>query len=145
MSRKSIVHRDLKPENVLLNSRREGVYDIRIADFGLATILTETLHPNEDQMDDGVVCGTAGYIAPEVLHGKCYTSKSDVFSVGSILYNILTLSNLFSGKNYTAIMAKNKACNLDNVNTKMKKCTPEARSLVKMLLVKDPSRRPTAL
>jgi serine/threonine protein kinase len=37
MSRKGIIHRDLKPENILLNSKREGIYDIRIADFGFAT------------------------------------------------------------------------------------------------------------
>jgi calcium-dependent protein kinase len=65
MGRKNIVHRDLKPENVLLNSKREGVYDIRIADFGFAT----HYDPNSplDSEQRTIVCGTPGYIAPEAI------------------------------------------------------------------------------
>jgi serine/threonine kinase 33 len=55
-----IVHRDIKLDNVLLNSKQEGVYDIRIADFGLAKIISkgELLFQK---------CGSPTYIAPEVL------------------------------------------------------------------------------
>jgi serine/threonine protein kinase len=98
MGRKNIIHRDLKPENILLHSKSPGVYDIRLADFGFACFadkIEKALDP-----DDEIICGTPGYIAPEALEGKGYTTKSDIFSVGSILYNILTMKNLFHGRNY---------------------------------------------
>lgn len=106
MSRKNIVHRDLKPENILLHSKSPGVYDVRIADFGFATFVDKIVKAANP--DDEIICGTPGYIAPEALEGEGYTLKSDIFSIGSILYNILTLKNLFSGKNYKAVMLKNQ-------------------------------------
>lgn len=105
MSRKNIVHRDLKPENILLQSKSPGVYDVRIADFGFAIFVDKIVKAANP--DDEIICGTPGYIAPEALEGEGYTLKSDIFSIGSILYNILTLKNLFSGKNYKAVMLKN--------------------------------------
>jgi serine/threonine protein kinase len=102
MSRKNIIHRDLKPENILLHSKNQGNYDIRIADFGFAIFAHKIV--KADDPDEEIICGTPGYIAPEALEGKGYTLKSDIFSVGSILYNILTLKNLFNGKNYHNVM-----------------------------------------
>lgn len=66
MSHKHIVHRDLKPDNILINSKEDGVYDIRIADFGFAMILKQE-RTIESNVEREVVCGTAGYMAPEVL------------------------------------------------------------------------------
>lgn len=98
MNRMNIIHRDLKPENILLNSKEKGVYDARIADFGFAIKADskELLY----ELEQDVVCGTPGYIAPEALAGQGFTIKSDIFSLGSILYNILSLKNLFSGKDH---------------------------------------------
>lgn len=117
MSRKGIVHRDLKPENILLNSKVKGNFDIRIADFGFAMIINDPKLKYYE--DNNTVCGTAGYIAPEVLDGKGYHLKSDIFAVGSILFSMLTLRNLFSGKDYKEIMRKNRACNLDDISSKL--------------------------
>lgn len=93
MNRKNIIHRDLKPGNIMLNSIVEGIFDIRIADFGLS------MFDNSANSNNFKICGSPGYIAPEVFKSHLYCKKSDVFSVGSILYNILSLKNLFSGKN----------------------------------------------
>lgn len=89
MSRKSIVHKDLKPDNILLNSEKE--LDIRIADFGFAGILSSSGNNKEEK----IICGTPGYIAPEVLRNNGYSMKSDIFSAGSIFYALLSLKNLF--------------------------------------------------
>jgi serine/threonine protein kinase len=142
MSTKGIVHRDLKPENILLNSKRSGVYDIRLADFGFAL----ELEPQSmiDCSDKGIVCGTPGYIAPEAIAGKGSNIKSDVFSVGSILFNMLTLKNLFPGVDYKAVMIKNKQCEWDNLEQRLRNCSPFAREVVIKLLQKDYSKRPTA-
>jgi len=59
-----------------------------------------------------ILCGTPGYISPEALQNKGFNTKSDLFSVGSILYSVLSLKNLFNGDNYQDIMNNNRLCNL---------------------------------
>jgi serine/threonine protein kinase len=136
MGRKGIIHRDLKPENILLTSKDKGNYEIKIADFGYAMSATD--ERSCTIAEHSMVCGTAGYIAPEALAGKGYSSKSDVFSAGSILFSMLCLKNLFTGSDYRAIIANNKTCNLDILDQKLAKTSVEARSLVRSLLSKDP-------
>lgn len=87
------MHRDLKLDNVLINKVSEKEYDVKIADFGLARRLPE----NGRLLMD--VCGTPSYIAPEILHQRGYGEKCDVFSLGSIFFNLLTGRYLFNGKN----------------------------------------------
>lgn len=70
MGMKNIVHRDLKPENILLNSKSEGVFDVRIADFGFA-LINKRRKNREDNNQMANICGTPGYIAPEVFDGNC--------------------------------------------------------------------------
>ncbi len=101
MARKSLIHRDLKPENILLHSRSKGNFDIRIADFGFALDLSK---PTECANSQTYICGTPGYMAPEAALGRGYSLKSDIFSIGSIFYSILTLRNLFPGKDHDTIM-----------------------------------------
>ena len=126
MGRKGVIHRDLKPENILLNSKKQGVYDIRIADFGFATnVLKTDISASSD--DEHFVCGTAGYMAPEILEGKPLSLKSDIFSVGVILFNLLTLKNLFAGKNHKEVMINNKQCAYDKqLNMYLRGCSDEA-------------------
>lgn len=85
----NVVHRDLKPENLLLLSKHNG-YEFKVADFGLAAkVKTETLT---------LRCGSPGYVAPEILKNKQYGYKVDVFSLGVILYIILSGRTPFKGK-----------------------------------------------
>jgi serine/threonine protein kinase len=127
----------------LLNSKLHGVYDVRIADFGFACFIDNL--KRADDPDDEIICGTPGYIAPEALDGQGYTCKADIFSVGSILFNILTMKNLFHAKNYQGVMNKNLECNLSHIDYPLRKCSAEAKDLVKLLLIKDPSKRPTPM
>jgi serine/threonine protein kinase len=129
MTRKGIIHRDLKPENILFNSKSEGVFDIRLADFGYATASLSA--EASSSSDDDVVCGTPGYIAPEALDGDGFTFKSDIFSVGSILFSMLTLKNLFAGNDYKTVMNNNTKCSLDHLPHKMRACSAAVRDLTK--------------
>lgn len=102
------MHRDLKLENVLLNSKDEGEFEIRIADFGLACeIKPGTLNYQK--------CGTPSYIAPEVLIGNGYTTKSDLFGVGSMMYNLITGKFLFHSNDVNSLLVLNRECNLSHV------------------------------
>ncbi|TNV86993.1 hypothetical protein FGO68_gene9028 [Halteria grandinella] len=138
MSSKGIIHRDIKPENILLNSNDEKSLDIRIADFGFATYAT-------DQQNTVYMCGTAGYIAPEVIKGRSCSSRSDVFSAGAILYNMLSMKNLFAGNGQEQILQLNLDCKVETtISNNLSLYSPLARNLVKKLLARDPQFRPTA-
>jgi len=81
MHKLGIAHRDLKPENLLLNDR----YVLKIADFGFATSFLDESGSGKIQKMK-TACGTKGYLAPELLKGKKYTHKCDIFALGIILF-----------------------------------------------------------
>lgn len=78
---RGVVHRDLKPENLLYSDTTDAA-QIKIADFGLAKLLNQT------QLM-ATACGTPGYVAPEILLGKPYSDKVDMWSLGVITYILL--------------------------------------------------------
>jgi len=81
MHKLGIAHRDLKPENLLLSEN----YTLKIADFGFATsFMAEDGSGRQYKMK--TACGTKGYLAPELLKGKKYTHKCDIFALGIILF-----------------------------------------------------------
>ncbi|CDW82433.1 serine threonine protein kinase [Stylonychia lemnae] len=106
--------KDLKPENILLSFDDDTQNpDAFLADFGFAIELKDGVNVEN-------IFGTPGYVAPEVLKGEDYTFKSDIFSVGSILYNVITGSGLFKGK--TA-----KEALFDNMKQKLLSDSPKNR------------------
>ena len=134
-----IVHRDLKPENLILNSKTDDT-DIRIADFGLATRITD---PKEKLY---LRCGSPGYVAPELLRDKGYTCSYDVFSAGVIFYVMLTGRPLFKGSSPNDILLKNMNCDYDfSENERFwKNISSEALDLVKKMLAENPEDRISA-
>jgi serine/threonine-protein kinase len=89
-----IVHRDVKPQNVLIS--REG--SAKITDFGIARTLTE-----EGLTMDGRVLGTTDYVSPEQALGQPVTGQSDLYSLGVVLYEMLTGAVPFSGETPVAV------------------------------------------
>ena len=94
----SVVHRDLKPENILIDDPGDPQLNLKIIDFGISVVA----EPNKKLKEKR---GTAYYMAPEVIQGS-YTSKCDIWSIGIILYVLLSGEAPFSGENSEEIMKK---------------------------------------
>jgi serine/threonine protein kinase len=103
----NIVHRDLKPQNILLTDP----YTIKITDFGLArnttNLKTNSIARNiSDQDLFSTFCGSPIYMSPELLNRESYSSKSDLWSVGVILYELITGNPPFLAKNIQTLVQK---------------------------------------
>uniref|UniRef100_A0AAR2K6N3 Ribosomal protein S6 kinase n=1 Tax=Pygocentrus nattereri TaxID=42514 RepID=A0AAR2K6N3_PYGNA len=122
-----IIYRDLKPENIMLN--HEG--HIKLTDFGLCK---ESIH-------DGTVthtfCGTIEYMAPEILTRSGHNRAVDWWSLGALMYDMMTGSPPFTAENRKRTIDKILKCKLSLPPY----LTPDARDLVKKLLKKNPTQR----
>jgi serine/threonine protein kinase len=92
---RGVVHRDVKPPNIMLLSRNR----VKIMDFGIARMRSSDL-----KTQTGMMLGTPRYMSPEQVAGRPVDQRSDIFSLGTVLYEMLTGTKLFSGADSTEIM-----------------------------------------
>jgi eukaryotic-like serine/threonine-protein kinase len=103
-----IVHRDIKPENIML--RRDGI--VKVLDFGLAKLtervpsdFVDTEAPTSFKTDAGTVVGTASYMSPEQARGLAVDARTDIFSIGVVLYETVTGTLPFEGSTAGEVLA----------------------------------------
>ncbi|MGI8650592.1 MAG: protein kinase domain-containing protein [Rubrobacter sp.] len=129
--RRGIIHRDIKPSNILMTPGGTA----KVADFGIARIIED-----EDSVEQGEIIGSARYMSPEQLKGEEATEKSDVYSVGIVLYHLLAGRPPFSG-NLESLARQQMRDTPKPLRKVNKKVSPSMEAVVTKALEKDPANR----
>lgn len=131
-----IVHRDIKPENLLFSSKNLNKAVIKVADFGLARFVDEAQLAT-------TTCGTPGYVAPEILEQKPYNQTCDFWSLGVVLFILLSGKPPFYDEDNFALFEKIKRIDYNFNDPSWSSISTEAKDFISKLLVANPEARPT--
>ena len=127
----TVIHRDIKPANVLV--AREG--HVKLTDFGIAKALSGS-NPSMTELK-----GTIGYIAPELLEGQAPTTRSDLFAMGLIFWELLCGKKLFAGDNEAAKLMKTFECVVPTLAEQGVWVPPQVEAILRRLLARSPAAR----
>ena len=152
--RQGVIHRDLKPGNVMLTKAGAGSTgspQAKLLDFGLAKLraagaplaasVTMSVPTQEPATSAGTILGTVPYMAPEQLEGKDADARSDIFSFGAVLYEMLTGKRAFEGGSHASLIAAILEHDPTPLSSVLPVTPPALDRLVRKCLQKDPDRR----
>ena len=128
----NVVHRDIKPANIML---LKDTKDIKVTDFGIARITSSS------KTKTGVILGTPSYMSPEQVSGKKVDGRSDIFSLGVVLFELLTGQKPFASEDITSLMyqiTREKQPSVREINPKI---PPVVEKIIDKALIKEVDQR----
>jgi hypothetical protein len=132
-----VVHRDLKPANLLLLDAPMDGATVKLADFGIARLFGDT-----SQTLAGTVVGTAEFMAPEQAAGKPVDQRADLYTLGLVMFAMLTGRPPFHGGDVSQLLERQRREEPPRIATRVPGVPPELDQLMSRLLAKDPADRP---
>src|SRR5437764_1655118 len=144
--RGGVVHRDLKPGNVMITSG-----GAKLVDFGLAQMLQQDVHAHAHESSsttdvapltaDGRIQGTVHYLSPEQIEGKQVDQRGDIFSLGVVLYEMVTGQRPFEGASRASIWSAILSNDPPPIRSLRPETPPALERIISVALEKDPDRR----
>jgi len=131
--REGVLHRDLKPANVMLDGRGHAI----LTDFGLAGLA-------ENVADGDIRSGTPAYMAPEQMAGREVTARSDIYSLGLVLYEIFTGKRAFEAETIAELVRIRNEKPLGKPSSWVKDLDPAVERIIMRCLEQDPAARPSS-
>jgi len=129
-----ILHRDLKPSNIFFDANN----NVKLGDFGLSRIIkTDT---DDSQMMAATNVGTPYYMSPEQVHEKHYDEKTDIWSTGCVIYELVSLMPPFTAKNHLALAQKIITGKIERIPERY---SEDLQEVIESMLRVDPNERPT--
>lgn len=129
---RGVIHRDIKPGNLLM----AGSGQVKLSDFGIARLFGNTRLTSA-----GSVLGTAEYMAPEQAEGRPVSPRSDLYSLGAVMYVLLARRPLFRGDSLLEVLQKQRFEQPDPVSDHTPDVPAALEQIISQLLEKDPERR----
>lgn len=142
--KKGIVHRDIKPPNIVLVEKEETKEFVKLVDFSIAKMADTTTADPVQLTVDGIICGSPAYMSPEQCRGGDVDGRSDIYSIGIVLFEALTGKRPFSAKDLVSLMylhVNDNPPKLSDVEPNLQFPAP-LEDLISSTLAKDPAARP---
>jgi eukaryotic-like serine/threonine-protein kinase len=136
-----IVHRDLKPANVIVTHPRPDRPHVTVLDFGIAKGVVEAAAESSEQP---VLLGTPLYMAPEQALGRDVDERTDMYSAGAMLYEMLAGRPVFEGRTTQQVLSRVLAGNWEPLGNRNPNVPRELAALVESALASDPRQRPAS-
>lgn len=129
---RGIIHRDIKPANLMLTAAQE----VKLSDFGIAKLFGST-----GMTAEGGIIGTAEFMAPEQADGRAATERTDLYSLGGLMYALLSRRPPFRAKTLPEMLQLQRFAEPDPVRRYAPDTPPELEKIILQLLAKEPEKR----